>query len=224
MTELAIGNFRLLRGGGAALVGGSAAFGLHVTLRSLATVTSDPIAAVKAPSWVPINLLGLAGAMLVLVGFPALFRQMVDARSRVGVIGLVLLSISWIFFALFLTLYSLLILPWLAERAPSLVVAGAPPPRAFLVAFAVGLLAWIAGTVLVAIPFLWHRASPTWVGYVVPASSVAMVVGNLVIAPSGPVANRALNLLSNLGPILLLGALGYLGFRLWVAPTRGRPG
>jgi hypothetical protein len=41
-----------------------------------------------------------------------------------------------------------------------------------------------------------------------------MVVGNLFIAPGGPASNLAVNLLSNLGPVLLLIGLAYLGFRM----------
>ena len=89
------------------------------------------------------------------------------------------------------------------------------PSRWFVVSFAIGLLSWIAGAVLVAIPFIRHRAGPAWVGYVLLASSVALVVGNLLIAPSGPASNLALNLISNMGPVLLLAAIGYVGFRLW---------
>ena len=33
--------------------------------------------------------------------------------------------------------------------------------------------------------------------------------------PSGPASNLALNLLSNLAPVLLMVPLGYLGYRLW---------
>jgi hypothetical protein len=40
-------------------------------------------------------------------------------------------------------------------------------------------------------------------------------VGTLVVAPGGPASNLAVNLLSNLGPVLLLIGLGYLGFRAW---------
>jgi hypothetical protein len=54
------------------------------------------------------------------------------------------------------------------------------------------------------------------------------MVGSFVIAPDGPASNLAVNLLSNLGPVLLLGGLGTLGYRAWAeraaGPTlQGRP-
>ena len=86
-----------------------------------------------------------------------------------------------------------------------------------VVSFALGLLAWLVGAALLATPFLRGRVRPRWVGYVLPASALWMAVGTAVIAPGGPASNLALNLLSNLGPVLLLFALGYLGLRAWTA-------
>jgi len=61
-----------------------------------------------------------------------------------------------------------------------------------------------------------------WVGYVLPASALWVALGTLVVAPGGPAGNLAVNLLSNLGPVLLLIGLGYLGFRAWAerAPAK----
>ena len=89
-------------------------------------------------------------------------------------------------------------------------------------AFALGLLAWLLGAVLLAVSFVRGPARPRWVGYVLPASALWVLVGNFVIAPGGPTSNLAVNLLSNLGPVLLLIGLGYLGFRAWAerAPAK----
>jgi hypothetical protein len=48
-----------------------------------------------------------------------------------------------------------------------------------------------------------------------PASALWVAVGNFVIVPGGPASNLAVNLLANLGPVLLLIGFGYLGFRAW---------
>ena len=119
------------------------------------------------------------------------------------------------FFGLFLSLYAALVSPWLADKAPSLVAASAPLPAGIVVAFVVGLIAWFAGSVLFGIPFIRGRVRPRWVGYVLPASALWVVAGNVVIAPDGPAANLAVNLLSNLGPVMPLVAVGYLGFKMW---------
>lgn len=118
------------------------------------------------------------------------------------------------FVGLFLSLYSVLVLPWLADRAPSLIGASAPLPEAFVIAFGFGLVSWLAGSVLLAIPFIRKQVRPTWVGYTLVASAIWIVVGNFIIAPSGPASNLAINLISNLGPVFLLIGFVHLGYRM----------
>jgi len=120
---------------------------------------------------------------------------------------------------LFLSLYGGLVLPWLADQAPRLVAGPSPTPLGFVVVFALGLLAWLLGAVLLAVPFVRRPAQARWVGYVLPASALWVLVGNFVNAPGGPASNLAVNLLSNLGPVLLLVGLGYLGIRAWAEPS-----
>lgn len=138
----------------------------------------------------------------------------------VPLLGVVLVAVAWTFFGVFLSLYAALLLPWLAAKAPALVATGAPLPAGFLIAFISGLAAWFVGTVLMAIPFVRGRLRPSWLGYLLPLSALWVIVGSFVIAPGGPAANPGVNLLSNLGPVLLVGAVGYLGFRLWTGRIR----
>ena len=148
-----------------------------------------------------------------------MYARVTGPRGLPGLVGVVLIAVAWMFFGVFLSLYSMLVLPWLADKAPSLVTASAPLPAAFVIAFIAGLVAWLVGTVLLAIPFIRGRAQPRWVGYVLPASALWVVVGSFIIAPSGPATNLAINLLSNLGPMLLLVAVGHLGSRMWLEET-----
>jgi hypothetical protein len=177
------------------------------------TAGVDPAVSAQAGLWVPVNALGALGAALVLLGLPAVYVRMVPQGGLPGVVGFALIEVSWMFFGLFLSLYGALVLPWLADEAPSLVVASAPTPLGLVVAFALGLLAWLVGAVLLAVPFVGGWMRPRWVGYVLSASALWALVGSFVIAPGGPASNLVVNLLSNLGPVLLLIGLGYLGFR-----------
>lgn len=205
---------QIFRLSGFVLLTGALVFILHVALRSVIAAGPDPATFAKDSLWVPINMLGVGGAILVLLGLPAMYARMAARFGVSGLIGVVLLAVAWMFIELFLSLYSVLILPWLAERAPALIVASAPLPVAFVIAFAIGLAAWFAGSVLLAIPFIRKRAQPTWVGYALAASAVWIVIGNLIIAPSGPASNLVVNLLSNLGPVLLLIGVAHLGYRM----------
>ena len=205
---------QLFRLSGLALVVGAVAFSIHLAARSVMTSGSDPVTFAREGLWVSVNGLGATGAALVLLGLPGLYARMALTAGLTGLVGVVLLALAWSFFGLFLSLYGMLLAPWLAEKAPALVAASAPLPAGFIVSFLVGLAAECVGTVLLAIPFLRRGVQPRWVGYVLPASAPLTLLGDLV-APAGPAANLALNLLSNLGPACLLVALAGLGTRMW---------
>lgn len=209
---------QLFRISGLALVIGAVAFIVHIVARSVITAGSDPASFAKEGLWIPINVFGVLGAALVLLGLPAMYARMAGSTGRLGLLGVVLIALAWLFFGVFLSLYSVLLAPWLAEEAPSLVAASAPLPAGIIIAFIIGLAAELVGSVLLAIPFIQGRVQPRWVGYMLPAAALLTVVGNF-IAPSGPAPNLAINLLSNLGPMLLLVALGHLGFRMWLQPA-----
>src|ERR671913_480499 len=208
--------------GGLLVFLGAVAYVLHVVLRSVLTAGVDPAVSAQAGLWVPVNSLGALGAALVLLGLPAVYARMSGQGGLPELVGFALIEVSWMFFGLFLSLYGALVVPWLADQAPRLVAGSSPTPLGFVVALALGLLAWLVGAVLLAVPFVRGQARARWVGYVLPASALWVLVGNLVIAPDGPASNLAVNLLSNLGPVLLLIGLGYLGFRAWAESSPAR--
>jgi hypothetical protein len=207
-------SLRLYRISGLGLAVGAALFIVHVIARSMVTAGLEPGASAMQSLWIPINALGVVGAMLVSLGLPAMYARVADSSGRMGLIGIVLIAVAWMFFGVFLSFYGALVMPWLADKAPTLVAKSAAVPTAFVAAFILGLLAWILGTVLFAIPFIKGHIRPRWVGYALPASTLWTLVGDLVIAPSGPVANFAVNLLSNLGPVIFLMVVGYLGWQM----------
>jgi hypothetical protein len=207
-------NSQLFRISGLALLVGAVTFIVYIVLRSVITAGPDPATFYKASPWVPINALGVLGAAHVLLGLPAMYARMAGPTGWLGLVGVVLIALAWRFSGVFLSLIGVLVAPWLADQAPSLVAASAPLPAGFTIAFIVGLYAELVGTVLLAIPFIRGRVQPRWVGYLLPASALLTLAGD-IIASSGPEANLALNLLSNLGPVLLLVAIGELGLRMW---------
>ena len=216
---------QIYRISGLGLVLGAFAFVVHVVLISWMTAGVDPSIAAKLRLWMPVNVLGVVGAVFVLLGMPAMYARVAAKAGVFGLVGVALMALAWVFFGLFLNLYGALVFPWLAAKAASLVAASAPLPAVILVAFAVGLAAWFAGGVLFGLPFIRGRFGPCWVGYLLPASALWVVLGDVVIAPGGPAADLGLNLLSNLGPVLLLVAIGYLGFQMWQdgTPSEVRP-
>jgi hypothetical protein len=194
---------------------GAVAYVAHVVVRSVLTAGVDPAVSAQRGLWVPVNALGALGAALVLLGLPAVYARLAGQGGLLGLVGFALIEMSWMFFGLFLSFYGALVLPWLAAKAPQLVDGSSPTPLGVVVAFALGLLAWLLGAVLLAVPFVGRLTQARWVGFVLPASALWALAGVFVIAPNGPASNLTVNLLSNLGPVLLMLGLGYLGFQAW---------
>jgi hypothetical protein len=190
---------------------------VYVVARSFLTAGLDAGVAARRSAWVPVGALGVVGATLVVIGLPALYPELEESASWPALVGVALTTVGYLFSGFFLSLFGLLVQPWLAERAPSLIGVGATTPASFLGAFIIGLGAQVIGAVLFAMPFVRGRRRPQWVGYVLIASALMAIVGD-VIAPNGPASNLGINLLSNAGPLLLMIALGYLGGRMWTAP------
>lgn len=209
---------RVVRMSGFAVAAGSAAFVIHIVLRSLLTAGGETVAVAMTAGWVPVNLLGVVGAALVLVGLPASYACTLGAGGTLGFAGIALIGAAWLFFGVFLSLYAALIMPWLAVRAPGLLAASAPLPTGLKGAFAAALLAWCAGAVLLTITIRRAHAGPRWWGYALVGSGIWVVVGDAILAPAGPSRNLTVNLISNLGPVLLMLPLGHLGLLAWRQP------
>src|SRR5215218_9398483 len=111
---------QLFRISGLVLLVGAIAFIVHIVARSVITAGANPATFTKEGLWVPINILGVIGAALVLLGLPATYARMAGPIGVLGLVGVVLIALAWLFFGVFLSLYSVLVAPWLAEKAPSL--------------------------------------------------------------------------------------------------------
>lgn len=194
--------------GGLLMLAGAVGFGAHIVARSFLTAGVDVVASAQNPLWIPVNVLGAVGAGLVLLGTPAISSRFVKPGSRIGVTGLGLVAGSWMFFGVFLGLYGALVQPWLAGEAPGMLDGS--PPLAFAVTFAIGALAWLGGSVIVA-----REARDRWVRYLLPASGLWFLVGSFALAPDGPANELGMNLLSNMGPVLLAAGFGRAGYQAW---------
>jgi hypothetical protein len=208
-------NVQLMRASGLAVLTGAVVFTVHIVARSAITASAGGVTVAFANHglWMPINALGVIGAVLVLVGMPAMYARMAGLSGLLGLIGVILIALGWLFFGLFLSLYSMVVLPWLASNAPPL-ADGLNQHPPMLVVFSAALLAEVVGVVLFSIPFVRGIVDPRWIGYVLISSAI-MTIGGIFVAPGGPATSIAINLLSNLGPVLLMIAFGALGFRMW---------
>ena len=186
---------------------------LHLVARSVVTSSTGAVDLALSRGWAALNLLGALGGMLLLAGLGALLPSVVPAEGLLGLIGLILVAWFWLFSGVFLNLYAALLMPWLARGAPWLLGPEAEVPLALLLVFASALLALCAGAVFLALPFLRRRMEPLWIGVALPVGAGLALVGDL-IARQGPSSTLAVNLFTNLGPVLVALALGWLGLRL----------
>jgi len=204
----------------AALLLGSSLFVVHLVARSFITAGTGLATAARGSAWMPVHALGCIGALLVLAGLPALYRR-IEETGWLPLLGLALIGLNWCFVGVFLSFLSVLVVPWLAEKAPFLLSGEAAQPRALIVTFLLGLAAQLVGTGLLAAPYLRGDVTPRWAGVLLPASAILGIVGDLV-APSGPSSNLALNLFSNLGTILFVVVLADQGLRALTASSGPR--
>jgi hypothetical protein len=209
-----------LRLSGFALMTGAVGFVVHLVARSIVTAAGGGNTAIFATStwWVPINAIGAVSATLVILGLSGLYATFAQPHDRLALLGSILIGLAWLVLGVFLSLYSMTVLPWLAASVPDM-VDGLNSDPAMIGTFGVGLVAELAGTLLLAVALVQGRSGSRWIGYVLLGSALMLIAGDFVIAPGGPSPNVAINLVSNLGPMLLMVALAALGYQLRLERT-----
>ena len=210
-------SIQVLRLGGLAIVVGAVLSFLATLVTALVFIGPNPSPYANNPLFVPVNLLGALGTALVLLGLPLLYLAWAEGWGMVGLIGFVLLFFTGLMLGVFLSLLSVVLVPYLVQNAPNTFKGNGPP--AFFPFFITGLVFQVVALVLLAIPILRGLVAERWVGYVLLASAVLVVVSFFVSGPNGP-TNALISVISNLNAFALFVALAWLGYRLWTE----RPG
>ena len=71
---------------GLASLAGAITFAAHTVLRSVITAGLGPSAFAQQDLWTPINLLGVLGAVLVLLGLPGIYVRVAEKTGLAGFI------------------------------------------------------------------------------------------------------------------------------------------
>jgi hypothetical protein len=201
-----------IRLGGLSMVIGAVLAFVSTLLSAVLFVGQDPTPYANGPLFVPVNLLGALGAAFLLFGVPLLYLAWSEGWGVLGLIGIVLLFVTGLMFGVFLPLLSIVLVPYLAQHAPDTFKGNGPP--AFLPFFITGTLFEVVSVVLLAIPIIRGRLLDRWVGYLLLAVAVLVVVAFFISGPNGP-TNVLISLISNLNGLLFFVALGWMGYRLW---------
>ena len=199
---------------GLALVVGAVLSIVGNLLNTLLFTGNDPTPYAGNALFVPVNILSVVGSALLLLGLPVLYLSRPEGWGVLGLIGFVLIFATGLMFGIFFSLLGAVLLPYLVQAAPATVKGNGPP--AFFPFFILGTVFEVLGLLLLAVPIVRGFVAERWVGYVLLAAAVLGVVGFFIGGGSGP-ANPLLALLGNLGTLLLMVALGWLGYLLWKA-------
>jgi hypothetical protein len=197
--------------GVAMLVGAAIAF-VTALYSALVFVGSDPMQHSGDSLFVPVNLIQFAAFFLVLLGLPVAFVAWQEKLGPLGLIGMSLVFLTGLMFGVFFSLFSVLVVPYIAQHAPSLIKGDNGPPG-FLPFFIAGTIAQIIGCVLLAIPILRGLAGRRWIGVALLLSAVTAVPGFLVGGPSS--SGVLVSLVQALNELFILVALMGIGYQLW---------
>ncbi len=151
--------------GGLLLGCGLLAVGDVVRIAAPDDVTSTLLAA----GWV----IQVPGAVLVLLGTPAVFARRAGALGRVGLLGVVALALFLLVFGVFAGLLHGLVLPAVAVQAP-----GVEEPTSVLLVMVAGAVMGMLSTFLLGIATWRAGVLPRWAAGLMIVGGAAMLVGH----------------------------------------------
>jgi hypothetical protein len=157
------------------------------------------------PQWWVVTLGWNIGSLLLL-GLPGICARQALRAGWLGFAGFLLTFISVFLTASFFFVYTLLILPWLAQVAPKL--AGSFPPALFLFTLVAGILFALGGILL--------GSAIMRAGVLPPLSGLLLLSGaSLTLLTLIPVYGRIISLIvGTLVFVLFAVALGLIGYAL----------
>ncbi len=189
----------LIRWGGLA----SVVAGILIILSSVLLVVLTPYTdfprQAASPAFVPLQTLGLAGAILMLLGLVALYAYQAAATGTLGLIGFLVAFVGTTLAAG--ALFTTYAAAWLARTAPNL-LAG-EPPAPLMQAFIAQSVIFGVGLILFGIATLLARRLPRW-------AAVLLIVGGAI-----SIVEMPMNLPFPVAEVLFGLALIWLGYALW---------
>lgn len=161
---------------------------------------------VTATPWQIVNLIIFTGGVLVLLGLPGAYLRQAKQAGKLGLIGFILMFMSWILVSLFANIVHLLVDPTLATLAPN--QAQNNDSVVQLVLFGAALVIWTFGLLLFSIATLRARVLPHVAAIML---LVALFCSLVIIAPLPSLLN---SILGTAGFVLSNLALAWFGFAL----------
>ena len=196
----------LYRASGLALLLG-ALLGIIGTILGSALFPGNDPHQYLTPLWVVVTLVGFLGSLLLLLGLPGIPALQASRAGWLGLTGFILTFIGGFLFTSF-SVVTLLVLPWLAQVAPTLAAGSGPP--AFFVFFLVAGILFALGGILLGIAVMRAGMLPRWAG-------LLLLIGAILNLVTFPLNGIMSTIVGDIAFVLFAGGLGWMGYALMSA-------
>jgi hypothetical protein len=150
-----------------------------------------------------------SGSVLLLLGMPGIVARQASRAGWLGLVGFLLMFLSWLLLASFTVVLRLIIFPWLSVHAPQVGTQLFSTDQALNVYTNLQLALFVLGGVLLGIATMRARAFSRWAG-------LLLIVG-AVLDPVGFVSG----IVGTVAAVLVTLGLGWMGYALLTAKGEG---
>ena len=125
--------------------------------------------------WLFMTLIILVGALLFAIGLPGMYLRQAGRAGVLGLVGFILLFLAMLLQGTAFSAVQIVVLPFLAQKAPQLMGGNSLPISAFLLLIISGLMQ-IVGDILLGIATMRARVFPRWMGILLLISGIAFLL------------------------------------------------
>src|SRR3989442_8697876 len=124
--------------------------------------SSTPQQVLSLP-WLLMTLITLIGSLLFVIGLPGMYLHQAGRAGVLGLVGFILLFLAILLEGAAFSSVQVVVLPFLAQKAPQFLGGNSLPISAFLLLLISGLMQMI-GTILLGIATMRAHVFPRWTG------------------------------------------------------------
>ena len=132
-------------------------------------------AQVLGSSWPLVILMTLIGSLLFVISLPGMYLRQAGRAGALGHVGFVLLFLGSLLGGAAFSSVQIIVLPWIAQKAPQILTGNGMPVSAFLLLVISGLMQMI-GAILLGIATMRAHVFPRWTGVLLLVSGIAYLL------------------------------------------------
>ena len=166
--------------------------------------SSTPQQVLSLP-WLLLTLITLIGSLLFVIGLPGMYLRQAERAGSLGIIGFILLFFAILLQGATFSTVQVIILPFLAQKAPQFMGGNSLPAGAFLLLLVSGLMQ-IIGAILLGIATMRAHVFPRWTGILLIVAGVGLL---LTLPPLPEIASSILETISFIAFSLAFIGCGY---------------